>query len=293
MGLDKAYKTSGKIFQQVSMRYQPGLLEQLKAVQPGEIVVVEGQYDHIEKLLDTIKVPYAQIGRDEIATHNSGRVMFVNCAEYNDVSKTLKEGISSFVNDGGRLITTDWSVGLVQKVFPGKVKKTVKTSDDVIEIQCHTDIARRFIGMNYAQCSPQWWLEGSSDVYSIGEGVVPIITSEEMKKKYGQPYVAIGFTEGKGEVVHFISHLELQRTRLRNKADEGGLDDFLQKVKVSKTADMDEAKVAELEAAYSTLNTVAYLCLRAPVLGGSMKSITVGLPGEKDGVGSKKSMKLM
>lgn len=293
MGLDKAYNTSGKIFQQVSRRYQPALLDQLNAVQPGEIVVVAGTYDHIEKLLDTIKVPYEKIGREEMTTHNSGRVMFVNCAEYGSVDKTLKEGVSSFVKDGGRLVTTDWSVGLVEKAFPGKVKKTKKTVDDVIEIQCHTDIARRFMGMNYAQCSPQWWLEGSSDIYSIGEGVIPIITSEEMKEKYGQPYVAVGFNDGKGEVIHFISHLELQRTRLRNKADEAGLDDFLKKMKISKTADMDEAKVAELEAAYSTLNTVAYLCLRAPVIGGSMKSITITPSGENVSVGSKKSRKLM
>ncbi|MFH0701541.1 MAG: hypothetical protein V2A62_03835 [Candidatus Woesearchaeota archaeon] len=290
MGMDDAYKTSGKIFQQVSMRYQPALLEQLKGIQPGEIVVVQGTYDHIEKLLDTIKVPYEMITPDDMGTHNGGRVMFVNCRQYDGVNKSSKKGIEDFVQEGGRLVTTDWSVGLVSSVFPGKIKKTVKTSDDVIEIQCNTDIARRFVGMNYAQCSPQWWLEGSSDVYSIGEGVTPLITSDEMKAKYGQPYVAVGFVEGRGEVIHFISHLELQRTRLRNKADESGLDDFVKKMKIDKTEDMDEAKVAELEAAYSTLNTVAYLCLNAPIIGGAMKSITLSGASK---VGSKKSVKLM
>ena len=291
--MDNAYKTSGKIFQQVSMLYQPGLLNQLKTIQPGEILVVQGTYDHIEKLLDTIKVPYEMITPEEMGKHNGGRVMFVNCRGYESVSKTTKSGIEEFVKEGGRLITTDWSVGLVQKVFPGKLKHTKSTSDDVIEIQCNTDIARRFIGMNYAQCSPQWWLEGSSYIYSIGEGVTPLITSEEMKNKYGEPYVAVGFVEGRGEVIHFISHLELQRTRLRNKSDEGSLDDFLKKMKISKTADMDDAKVAELEAAYSTLNTVAYLCLKAPVIGGSMKSVTLDDTVDTSKIGSKKSVKLM
>jgi hypothetical protein len=241
-------------------------------------------------LLDTLKIPYELIKREEMGTHNGGRVMFVNCASYQDTihSKT-KKGLEDFVKEGGRLVTTDWSVGLVTQVFPGKVKRTTETTNDVIEIQCSHDLARKFIGLNYAQCSPQWWLEGSSHIYSIGEGVVPLITSEEMQKKYGQPYVAVGFAEGRGEVIHFISHLELQRTRLRSKSDEAGLDTFLEKMKISKTADMDDAKVAELEAAYSTLNTVAYLCLKVPLLDKGMNSVTLGNASK---LGSKKSVKL-
>jgi len=187
------------------------------------------------------------------------------------------------------LVSTDWSLGLTTKVFPGKLKMTKKTSDDVVEIECPTDIARRFIGMNYAQCKPQWWLEGSSDVYDIGEGVTPIITSEEMEQKYGKPYVAVGFPHGKGEVLHFISHLELQRTRQKTKEQSGNLDDFLKKMKVEKTAEMDDATVADLEAAYSTLSTVAYLCLRTPVLNSGGKSVYFGASKKSAG---PKSMKL-
>ena len=105
---------------------------------------------------------------------------------------------------------------------------------------------------------------------------MPIITSEEMESKYGKPYVAIGFAEGKGEVFHFISHLELQRTRLQKKEGKETLDDFLQKVGAEKTSDMEDATFAELEAAYSTLNTLANLCIPVPILNTSMKSTYVG-----------------
>ena len=44
-------------------------------------------------------------------------------------------------------------------------------------------------------------------------------------------------------------------------------------MKATKTADMDEASVAELETAYSTLNTLAHLCARMPLLSTDMKSI--------------------
>jgi len=293
--MKSAYKTSGIIFEQVSKLYQPGLLEQLRAIGDQEIVVVTGMYDHIEKLLDTLKVPYSQINSEDIASHNGGRVMLVNCKAYgtegeSPVSKKMKDPLREFVSEGGRLVTTDWALGLVTKTFPNKLKYVTRTSDDVVEVQAHTDIARRFMGLNYAQCHPQWWLEGSSHIFDVKEGVVPIIVSEEMKQKYGQPYIAVGFAEGKGEVFHFISHLELQRTRLKTKEDKGSLDDFLQKMNVSKTAEMDEVKVAELEAAYSTLNTLAHLCIKAPILNTQMKSTYIGaVSAGKSGPGSVSS----
>jgi len=288
--MKSAYDTSGKIFQQVSMRYQPGLLEQLQSIDKQDIIVVQGTYDHVEKLLDTIKVPYTMISPDSISSHNGGRVMFVNCRSYDgSLAKKTKDVVTNFVEEGGRLITTDWSLGFVNKIFPGKFNHTTNTSDDVVEIKCPTDLGRKFIGMNYAQCRPKWWLEGSSHIYSVGEGVTPIITSDEMSSKYGQGTVVAGFTKEKGEVFHFISHLELQRTQLRSKEDKGSLDEFLKKMQVEKTAEMDDATVAELEAAYSTLNTVAYLCLSAPLLTESMNSISLK-PKPSDAL---KSMRLV
>ncbi len=286
MSLSKAYSTSGKIFEQVSKKVNPALFEGLKAIEPGEIVVVRGAHDHIELLLDVLKVPYSFIDSSELPTHNGGRVLLVNCQSYSSVPG--KENVADFVRDGGRLVTTDWALSFVTKVFPKKLELITKTDNDVVEIQCNNDIARRLVGLNYAQCHPKWWLEGSSDIFDIKEGVTPIITSREMEEKYGKPYVAVGFKEGKGEVIHFISHLELQRTHLKTKEDEKGLDEFLKNMKATKTSDMDDLKVAELESAYSTLNTLAYLCLRTPVLETSLNSIMTTSPSVKSGSKSKK-----
>ncbi len=274
MALNKAYATTGKIFEQVSIRNNPAMYEQLRAIEPREIIIVRGDHDHIEKLMDTIKVPYTFLEPEDISKHNGGRVMMVNCRMYDSVPQ--KKFVEELVREGGRLVTTDWALSFANKVFPKRLSFVRKTSDDVVEIQCHNDIARRLVGLNYAQCHPKWWLEGSSDVYDIKQGVIPIITSAEMKEKYGYPYIAAGFKEGKGEALHFISHLELQRTNLRTKLDTEGLDEFLEKMQATKTPDMEDAKVAELEAAYSTLNTLAYLCLRTPILETSMNSIIPG-----------------
>lgn len=291
MTLEKAYTTSGKIFAQVSQKASPAMYEQLKAITPGEIVVVQGQHDHIEKLLPNIGITFELISPEKISSHNGGKVMLVNCMTYDNAPKRTK-AIDQFVEEGGRLVTTDWAVSLISYVFPGRLKKTVDTVDDVVEIRCDTDMARRLIGLNYSQCHPKWWLEGSSHIYSIGQGVTPLITSEEMRERYGQPYVAVGFPIGKGEVIHFISHLELQRTKQKTKSDKAGLEEFLEKMGASKTAGMDdETNVAELEAAYSTLNTLAYLCIPMPIIPTTMKSITIAdLTGNGKSVAKSKKL---
>lgn len=274
MAISKAYDTSMKVFEQVSMKASPKMYEQLRAIGPGEIAVVRGTYDHIETLLDTMKVPYDLIEPEQIPARNGGHVMFVNCRTYGN--EKAVGGARRFVDEGGRLVTTDWAISLVTRAFPGKLKKTKDTIDDVVEIECPTDLARRFVGLNYAQCHPKWWLEGSSHIFDIGQGVVPVITSDEMEQKYGKPYVAVGFAHGKGEVFHFISHLELQRTHLRSKTDKEDLSVFLKKMGATKTADMEDATVAELEAAYSTLNTLAHLCAPHPILNTDGKSVLMG-----------------
>src|SRR3990167_7203209 len=117
-GLKSAYRTSGEIFKQASKLYQPGLLEQLKGIKEKDIVVVRGQYDHVETLLSTLKVPYELIEPESIESHNGGRVMFVNCKSYDGVSKGTLNAVKTFVREGGRVVTTDWSLGLISKAFP-------------------------------------------------------------------------------------------------------------------------------------------------------------------------------
>ena len=104
-----------------------------------------------------------------------------------------------------------------------------------------------------------------------------------MKQKYGQPYVAVGFEHGKGEVIHFISHLELQRTEQRSHYDKGDVKEFLKKMNLSEELTPAEAMkqldgienvpLGKLEAAYSSLNVLAHLCMPTPILGEGTKSV--------------------
>ena len=284
MGLGDAYKTSAKVFAQVTRRSNPDLLAQLDAIKEGDINVVPGAHDHVEEILDALKIPYTMTGDNALERSIPGRVLFANCASYggpggasyDPETSYKKRPLQDFVQRGGRLVTTDWALGLVTKTFPNHLYKTKETSDDVVEIQCHTPLARRFIGMHYAECHPKWWLEESSHIYRINNSTVtPIITSDEMERKYGQPYVAAGFKEGAGEVLHFISHFVLQRTHQRSDSDRGGLESFLKKMNAKSSAGMIGGNVAELEAAYSTLNTVAHLCGTKPLLSDNTETKSV------------------
>ena len=67
----------------------------------------------------------------------------------------------------------------------------------------------------------------------------------------------------------------MQRTRHKSKEDKKCLEDFLKKMQVERTPEMEDAKLAELEAAYSTLNTLAYLSIPAPLLETQMKSVMI------------------
>ena len=283
MSMKVAYKTSAKVFEQVSKRNNPGLPSDLKSLRKNEIIVVKGQHDHVEKIIDAIGIPYTLMKREnnysennndntstrknldkQLKNYEGSRVLFVNCASYED--NIPAESVREFVKRGGRLVTTDWALDFAAKAFPGHLFKREETTDDVVEIKCFTPLAQKLIGLHYSECHPKWWLEGSSYLYQISTDTIPIITSPEMKERYGQDCVAAGFMHGRGEVLHFISHFELQRTHQRTSMDRGDLEEFLKNMSASRTKEMAGVSVAELEAAYSTINTVAHLCARAPLL---------------------------
>ncbi len=64
---------------------------------------------------------------------------------------------------------------------------------------------------------PAWWLEGSFYPICIlePERVEVLLSSRELKAKYGQAPVAVTFRYGE-DVFHMISHYFLQRTELRS-----------------------------------------------------------------------------
>ncbi|MBI4919322.1 hypothetical protein HY837_05285, partial [archaeon] len=152
------------------------------------------------------------------------------------------------------------------KAFPGYVKKgKEEVPDETFRVSPANDLGAKLLGSNVVKQNPEWWFEDSSytAVKSNKEGkeLVPLIVSEDLKKEYDTELVAFGVRHGKGEAVHFCSHL------------------YAQKIK-----DGMEAIATD----FTAMHTVLMLCGRAPVLydyiGGSGNSMLLKTTaGKKSG----------
>jgi hypothetical protein len=193
------------------------LLDQLGKT---DVVVIDGSFDHIHLVLDSLKIPYLRVTQEAFqdVPLRPEQTVFVNCSSSFPENGARK--LAGFVASGGQMVTTDWALKTVLEVaFSGYVRYNEKpTGDEVVAIElASTDdpTVKGFIG---EQDQPVWWLEGSSypiQILKTGE-VDVLIKSKELKDKYGEEAVIIRFKYGEGMVYHMISHFYLQRSETRD-----------------------------------------------------------------------------
>ncbi len=90
-----------------------------------KIAVFEGEWDHIEKILAKIGVPFTKfparsVGQQDLSKFN---VVFINCGETNDSTVTAndKKKLTDFVDGGGALYVSDRAVPYLTQTFPGAI----------------------------------------------------------------------------------------------------------------------------------------------------------------------------
>ncbi len=194
--------------------------EALAAVVASDIVVVSGCYDHVERVLQALEVPYQTVQPGSLARVDlrPKQLLVVNCPGELTPAEIIK--VRDFVAAGGSLFTTDWALrNVIEPAFPGLVEYNDRsTGDDVVGIEVVDSDSPYLQGVLDGADDPQWWLEGSSYPIRVldPERVRVLIRSGELGEKYGECAVAVVFEFGKGEVFHMISHYYLQRTELRN-----------------------------------------------------------------------------
>ncbi len=80
-----------------------------------------------------------------------------------------------------------------------------------------------------------------------------LITSRELREKYGEAPVAVWFRWGEGDVFHMISHYYLQRTEARTERHAGAATTYFAEkgvaVSMAMLEDLDDLSVAEVESA--------------------------------------------
>jgi hypothetical protein len=192
-----------------------GLLRKLKA---SEILVVDGQYDHGEVLLEMLDIKYQHAGvrRLDRTPFRGRKIVFFNCTNLSPTPAALKK-IQKFVREGGYLICSDWAVSTVlARAFPGYVEPVMKagrkvlTPDEVIRISPSRSAVGHFLmnGMALKKNEAKWWLEESSYPFRVlrPDSVDVLIESDDLDRKYGTRPVAVTFKFGKGRVLHMLGH---------------------------------------------------------------------------------------
>ena len=167
-------------------------------LQKARILVVTGAWDHVEKVLDHLRIPATTLRAQELkkAGLNPNQVVLVNCE--GNVDGDSAERLQWFVNVGGYLMSTDWAVTkTIHDCFPGHVAQFPgsSTGNDVVVVE-ETSPGNAFTrGVFEDAPALQWWLEMQAFpiVVTWPERVEVIVDSREMKQRYGASPMAVSF----------------------------------------------------------------------------------------------------
>lgn len=217
--MKSAYRVARELLWDRLNETSPGTTEMLKQVHQADLIVVQGEYDHIEAVLESADMPFSMIAasRLERAKLRPDQIVFVNCPGL--ISSKAVRRLEQFVREGGFLFTTDWALkNVLQRAFPGYVEYNQRpTGDEVVRIEL-LDREDSFLqSVLDSSDDPLWWLEGSSYPIRIlkADKVRVLIRSKEIEERHGEAPVFISFEYGQGVVYHMISHFYLQRSETR------------------------------------------------------------------------------
>lgn len=236
--------------------------KKVKEMTEEEIVVVRGAYDRVETILSLNGIKHRVVNPAGVAglQPNPRGIMMINCP--GNLPREAIAWVRDFVDKGGHLLTTDWAIrGTVQQAFPGYISHNgMKTRDECIDVEVpRRDIPETSLMLS-ASGNPHWWLFYSFPVkVDDPEKVSLLVTSEQMKERYGTNLVAASFRYGAGRVIHIAAHFFQNRSEIRSERHAGPATAFIENelgVPLSKldeeTRNMAEAsKVAPVENAYS------------------------------------------
>jgi hypothetical protein len=241
-----------------------------------DLLVVRGSFDHVEWVLRELKVPFDETSPQALARADLRhvRAILVNCP--GRVGSAGVRRLKEFVERGGFLFTTDWSLlHLLEPAFPGTVAYTRRaTADDVVSIRIlrpeHVFLRHVLTGND----RHLWWLENQSYPMRILDRrrVEVLVDSEEMGKKYGSEPIAVTFGVGRGRVLHIVSHFYLQRCELRGDRDrlkakafagDLGFAPASAPVKRLEAEELGGVRAGELRSAYSAQQLLANILVEA------------------------------
>lgn len=182
----------------------------LAAVKPSDVVVIKGRYDHAEHVLDACKIPYVTGDNSNLVSRlNRARLLIINCP--GELSDSSIDAVRRFVEAGGCLLTTDWSLsGCLQKICPGFVywDGAYSTSEIIDAVVVIPDSPL----VQGASPTGPWKLDDKSQLVKPGarRGLKVLARSRALSNQdtVGLGVLALTFEFGKGHVLHTIGHVD-------------------------------------------------------------------------------------
>jgi hypothetical protein len=262
-GMNNAYRIAGELLKDRLKDVDPGTLSELQDIKKADVIVVKGQYDHIEQVLSLAGTPFTLIMPQHLddAELRPDQIVFINCP--GQIGPKGLRKLTTFVSSGGFLFTTDWALKhVLETAFPGFVEfNQKKTADEVVRVEI-LDAADPFLkSLLGPNDDPQWWLEGSSyPIRILNEKKVHVLVkSKDIQDKYGESPVFITFDYDEGKIYHMISHFYLQRSETRTKRQKASGADYLNEKNIpiglrDKYAKMgiDKSTLGDVESAFTS-----------------------------------------
>jgi len=187
----------------------------LRGISSDRILVLEGNYDHMEGVLRAYAIPFTLVTRNQLLTRSLARtrLLCIDCGKrpYGIEAKKLVARVKEFILAGGWVITSDWSVDpYLTEGFPDRVqrqKPTRRQLDTTIEVEPARGGSPLLEGVFQSRARSEWWLEDTSTFFKVTRGKVHVlIVSRDMKRRYGWRVVAFEFRAGRGRAMHLLGH---------------------------------------------------------------------------------------
>lgn len=256
----RANLLAARILERRLRKRRPSDLRLLREAAAADVVVVRGTFDRVQDVLRAVKVKHVVIPEHLLARVPlmSLQTVMLNCP--GRLSTASRHALERFVKTGGSLVSTDWALSSVQQMFPGTIARGPRnTMNDVVQVELHGNHPL----LAHVQANgqkPRWWLETASfPIRVLNERRVKVlVSSAEMKKKYGHGAVVVTFRYDDGKVLHMTSHFHLQQARLESSRERAkgkrfakalGLD--AKEIAALKKAGLGKSRVGELHSAYS------------------------------------------
>jgi len=190
-----------------------GLRETKRRVTRPQIIVVQGDFDKIENVLDLYEWPYTLVERRALLTRRftQAKLLFINCGRKpaQPQRRKLISIVKAFVVRGGWVVTSDWSVDpYITGAFPDRVRVVQpkrRQADTTIAV--HPMMQDPLLSGVFAHhAKSTWWLEETSTMISVSGNVDLLVSSEEMQRRYGAKVVVFRLRYGNGRVLHLLGH---------------------------------------------------------------------------------------